>query len=208
VNDRLHEAKALLSQGRYHEALERCDEILRESPREMDSLTLKARILSYPVPGISNPKMAAGLLKNALAGEPDSATLHEALGDVYRDGMGDYVRAKAEYSKSIELDPSNARAYYAVASLYQHPGVQMTTLDAIAFLQNGVRLEPNNWETRRDLATRLWEAGEVHSAEQEYEVALGCRPGPDARSRDQITSWLEKLREGATFSKGYRAVIS
>jgi Flp pilus assembly protein TadD len=208
VSDRLREAKTLLSQGRYREALERCDEVLRESPREADSLALKAQILSYPVPGISNPQMAAGLLESALAREPDSAKLHEALGDVYRDGLGDYARAEAEYSKSIGLDPRNAGVYYAIASLYQHPGVEMTTLDAIAFLRNAVRLEPSNWETRRDLATRLWEAGEVQGAEQEYEVALGCRPGPDARSRDQITIWLEKLREGTAFSKGYRPVIS
>lgn len=205
MKNSIDEIKSLMNKARYTEALEKCNEVLRKSPRDKDALILKAQILSYPVPGISDPDKAVSLLENACKEQPSDAQLQEALGDACNYGQGDYNRAYAEYLKAIEMSPNNARIYYALASLYRDPGVTMTIVEAIAFLQKGVELNSNDWVIHRELATRLWEAGKLEPAQQEYTAVISCKPGPDENSVKQIKKYLQKLKEGINYLDGYYA---
>ncbi len=203
----IEEVQHLFAQDRFRDALDRCNELLREAPDNSGILITKARILAIPAPEVSNPDLAVSLLKNALERNPNCAELHEALGDVYDLGMGDYALSFEEYKKAIELNPEKARVYYALASLYQHPGVHMSNEEALAYLQKAVILDANNWEIRRELGTRWWECGNLEEARREYESALQCNPPPDDLSRERIEGWLEKVQGGVAFEYGYRVVL-
>lgn len=204
----IEEIQYLFTQDRFREALDKCDELLRQNPNNLDILITKTRILAIPIPEVSDPDIAVSLLKKALTEKPNNAELHEALGDVYSLGEGDYALAIEEYKKSIELNPKKARVYCALAGLYQHPRVSMSNEEALAYLQKAITLDPHNWEIRRDLGILWWENGNLEKARQEYEVALQCKPPPDDLSMKQIERWLEKVKSKVAFKVGYRVVIS
>lgn len=204
----INEIRFLFIQGRFHEALNKCDEILREDTDNVDVIIMKAQILAIPDPEISDPSIAINILKNALTIKPNCAELHEALGNVYELGIGNYVKAAKEYKKTIQLNPKKSKTLYTLAALYQHPGVQMSNEEALAYLQKAITLEPCNWEIRRELGTRWWESGNREKAKSEYEAALKCIPPPDDLSRKQIEDWLKKVEKNIVFKDGYREVIS
>ena len=208
MNIEIEEIQHLFAQSRFNEALDKCNELLKEDPNNLEILITKARILAIPAPEVSNPNLAMNLLKKAIKTNPIHAELHEALGDVYNLGTGDYELAIEEYKKAIELNPEKAQLYYALASLYQHPGVHISNEEVLAYLQKAINLNPCNWELRRELGTRLWESGNLEKAEREYENALKCKPLPDDSSKKQIELWLDKVKDGIVFKKGYRVVIS
>jgi tetratricopeptide (TPR) repeat protein len=73
-----------------------------------------------------NPHGAAAALEEALAqqaanDQPDKASLHEALGRAYF-ASSQIQRARAEFERALELDPSNDYAHYSVGRCYERQG--------------------------------------------------------------------------------------
>ena len=199
--------RSLINQDKFQEALNVCDEILRVNPNDSTVIILKAQILAMPIPEISNPTLSAKLLIDFLKKDSFNADMHEALGQTYEHGLGDYHLAMEEYKKTIELEPKRAGAYYALADLYQHPGVLMTTKESLEYLKKAVFYAPSSWEIRRSLGTRLWESENYDKAILEFETALKCVPGPDEYSSNQIKEWIKRLQDRVSYKDGYIAAL-
>jgi tetratricopeptide (TPR) repeat protein len=73
-----------------------------------------------------NPHGAAAALEEALArqaaeDQPEHASLHEALGRAYF-ASSQIQRARAEFERTLESDPSNDYAHYGIGRCYERQG--------------------------------------------------------------------------------------
>ena len=96
----------------------------------------------------------------ALQIKPDSAELHEALGELYLDNHSE-ADAEKELNTAVKLDPSRSRALYLLGRLY----VQQRDNDkAVPFLQGALRSEPDFAEASSLLGTALMRLGRYADA--------------------------------------------
>lgn len=73
-----------------------------------------------------NPHGAAAALEEALAQQaadqqPEKASLHETLGRAYF-ASSQIQRARAEFERALELDPSNDFAHFSIGRCYERQG--------------------------------------------------------------------------------------
>ncbi len=96
----------------------------------------------------------------ALQMKPDSAELHEALGELYLDNHSE-GDAERELQTAVKLDPSRSRALYLLGRLY----VQQRNNDkAVPFFQSALRLQPDFAEASSLLGTALMRLGRYADA--------------------------------------------
>ena len=79
--------------------------------------------------------------------EPDDPTAYERLGERYVE-MQRFADAIAAYEKTVQLDPRNSKAAFALAQLYVQSG---TPMKATELLRNVLR---TTTERRRDQPRR------------------------------------------------------
>jgi tetratricopeptide (TPR) repeat protein len=65
---------------------------------------------SYLVTEPTNPSKGLAIIRRAAEMLPNEPNAHDYMGDAYR-ANNEFVKARAEYTKMIELDPANAGAY-------------------------------------------------------------------------------------------------
>jgi Flp pilus assembly protein TadD len=68
-----------------------------------------------------NPTGAAEVLELAVAHEPRKASLHELLGRAYF-GTARVRKARAEFARALELDPTDAYAHFGVGRCFEREG--------------------------------------------------------------------------------------
>jgi tetratricopeptide (TPR) repeat protein len=96
----------------------------------------------------------------ALQMKPDSAELHEALGELYLDNHSE-ADAEKELRTAVTLDPSRSRALYLLGRLF----VQQRNNDkAVPFLQSALRVQPDFAEASSLLGTALMRLGRYADA--------------------------------------------
>jgi Flp pilus assembly protein TadD len=92
-------------------------------------------------------------LRAALAIDPDAATTHSNLGNLYF-RRGDLERARGEYRAAIRLDPEHADAHNNLGSVYFRLGDRAA---AEAEYREALRWNPASDGARRNLAIVLGE---------------------------------------------------
>jgi Tfp pilus assembly protein PilF len=68
-----------------------------------------------------NPGAAAEVLELAVEHEPESASLHETLGRAYF-ATARVRKARAEFERALDLDPSDAYAHFGVGRCHEREG--------------------------------------------------------------------------------------
>lgn len=100
---------------------------------------------------------------------PKDATLHNNLGNTYRD-LNDYEKAISSYQKSIELDTKQVNAYVNLSNLY------MYTLNkkdlAIKTMEDAVRNSSENQDLRVLLGIAYERDGNKDRAREEFQKVI------------------------------------
>lgn len=94
------------------------DDERREDPRA-DVYALYQQAQSRLADG--NARGAAEVLELAVEHEPHKASLHETLGRAYF-ASARVERARAEFARALEIDPSDPYAHFGVGRCYERQG--------------------------------------------------------------------------------------
>jgi tetratricopeptide (TPR) repeat protein len=98
----------------------------RSSGELMDDRAPAERVYSLYQQGRSrladgDPRGAAEVLEQAVEHEPEKASLHETLGRAYF-ATSQIQRARAEFERALELDPSDDYAHFGVGRCFERQG--------------------------------------------------------------------------------------
>ena len=103
---------------------------------------------------------------------PDSAAVHNELGNVYV-SRGLLDKAVAELQIALRLSPNTAPVHYSLANVYASQG----QLDkAAAEYQSAIQLKPNFADAHNNLATMYVSQGLMDKAVAEFQTALRLNP--------------------------------
>lgn len=116
----LEEAEALVSSGRFKEAISLCEGILAKAPAMTEKIVAPyAQALQGHASLLmdTNQQEAKALLVKSIMLYPESAQGHYYLGRMY-DKEKNTISAIASYQKAIQLDPNMSLAFFNLAYLY------------------------------------------------------------------------------------------
>jgi tetratricopeptide (TPR) repeat protein len=163
-------ARSLSRQGKFSEAIDTYREALeglsrRESPNPTPS-TIRHEIAAALV-GANRLDEAVAAYRELVAETPGDAELHRGLGralieKAVRD-KGDVRPGRAEYARSIQLDPTDPVAHEEMAFALRRIG---KTKDAIKALEKAIKLLPEYPSLHFNLAVTLKESGKRPAAER------------------------------------------
>src|SRR5574337_1319737 len=111
-SDSFEQAVAAFQQGRYAEAETAARALARKDPRDARALGLLGVVLDAE----RKYSEAEGIYLQALRLAPDSASLHNNLGNHYL-AQGDAARARAQFLKVVEIDPGHPNANLQLAEM-------------------------------------------------------------------------------------------
>jgi tetratricopeptide (TPR) repeat protein len=103
----------------------------------------------------------------ALGGQPDSAELHEQLGDALLLDK-DAVEGKAEIEKALQIDPTRTSSLYLLGCVYFR---NRDSSKSIEYFQRALRFEPNFLPARAALGKAFMRVGQPASAVSQLEEA-------------------------------------
>lgn len=112
------------------------------------------------------------LYKRTLAYAPDSAGIHNNLGNVYKE-MGETKEAIASYERALEIDPNLVEAYNNLGNAYSDTG---KTEEAIALFKKAIEINPNYAEVYNNLGVTYIELGKNEEAISFFKEALKANP--------------------------------
>jgi len=135
-------------------------------------------------------EQAAAWMRKAVELEPTDARLHVHLAELYQWGLVDYERATKEYRTAIELAPWYVKAYRSAATLYGVPEEVISLAETIGWLEEAVRLDPDDPMYHAWLGELYREAGRMSDAEREWRRALLC-----SRPLDPNSGYLHQIEE-------------
>jgi TolB-like protein/DNA-binding winged helix-turn-helix (wHTH) protein/Flp pilus assembly protein TadD len=168
------------------------------------------RLLGAPGWEVEEP---AGLLKKAkaaaeraLALDPTSADAHAVMAMVHFTYEWDLAASESEVKEAIRLNASSSRAH-------QYYSAVLTTLrrfdDAIAEAHRAMELDPLSATAGTTLGVRLWYAGKLREAEQEFVKTLEVNPSFAVAhwglaqcylAKGRTDDGLDELTKAVTFS--------
>lgn len=133
--------------GRPHEALAAFERALVLQPRHVAARNGRALALQ----GVGRIEEAERELATALAMDPNAATTHSNLGNLYF-RRNDFARARDAYLIAVRLDPDHADAHNNLGSAYFLLGERDL---AEREYRAALRLDPQSADARRNLAIVL-----------------------------------------------------
>jgi tetratricopeptide (TPR) repeat protein len=149
-------------------ALRVIDALPEQARRSPDAERMRASLVSVncdPAPE------ARDALEKLLVSEPDNASLHACLGELYR--TSDPPRSLEHFRRAAELDRSNVK--YATG--YAAALIQLRRFDeAAALLRRVVSAAPTDYVARANYATALYELKLYRQALDEYAWMSTERP--------------------------------
>ena len=168
------------------------------------------RLLGAPGWEVEEP---AGLLKKAkaaaeraLALDPMSADAHAVMAMVHFTYEWDLAKSESEVKEAIRLNASSSRAH-------QYYSAVLTTLrrfdEAIAEARRAMELDPLSATAGTTLGVRLWYAGKLAEAEQEFLKTLEVNPSFAVAhwglaqcylAKGRTDDGLDELTKAVTFS--------
>jgi tetratricopeptide (TPR) repeat protein len=161
----------LAFEGRHLEAIESYEHAL-----ELDEDSARARRgLGHSLMLVGRLEAAAEQLQRALALAPKDDLSHHLMGIVYGK-RGDLDRAVREFERAVDLDGTNADAWFRLASIHAS---KRRDAKALRFLRRSLSEDPDHLSARRTLAILLHRRGDVQAAQREYEAVLEAAPGDE-----------------------------
>jgi tetratricopeptide (TPR) repeat protein len=116
--------------------------------------------------------LAVNALVQADLAQPNSASVHVMLGDVYRDGKK-FNEAEAEYRKAIEVKPLDVSAHYGLAATFYRAFLYDKALPE---LETVLQLEPQDPQANFMMADILAYQRKFAQAEPHAQAALHGAP--------------------------------
>ena len=178
-------------------ALRVLDALPEPARRSPDAERLRASLVAVncdPTPE------ARDALEKLLPSEPDNASLHACLGELYR--TSDPARALEHFRRAAELDRSNVK--YATG--YAASLIQLRRFDeAASLLRRVVSAAPDDYVARANYATALYELKLYKPALDEYAWMSRARPELAVihffigTAHDHLGEYEEALRAYETF---------
>jgi tetratricopeptide (TPR) repeat protein len=131
--------------------------------------SLEVRVKLGTVLRRKNPDEALNVLREAVRIKPDSAAAHYHLGQFLCFPKQDYREAIAEYSRAIELSPTNASGWLGRSSAYRMLG---RWDKALGDATQGATLDPTRPNAWLALAEASWRLGHRAQAIADYSRAI------------------------------------
>ena len=202
-------------EGRFPEAAEIYQEILRVAPDHVDAL----HFLGVAEHQAGRPEVALRHLDRALALAPDHPDALSNRGNVHRSlnrldqaetdyrraltlrpdepttlgNLGTVLRARGDYEGAIAVFRAAIAGKPELASAWQNLAGALASLDrgaeAVAAYQQAARLSPGSADMYRDLGMALYTEGRMREACEMYRQCLALAPD-DARARHLLAACL------------------
>jgi serine/threonine protein kinase/lipopolysaccharide biosynthesis regulator YciM len=112
-------------------------------------------------------------LESLIEEYPNEKNAYKALGDIYRESIGDAEQAITHYRRAIEIDPMDKFSYNVLAYQYQAIGDIDNYIWAIYQYMSLAPDEANPYDSRGDLYAY---SGKIDKAIKSYEKALERKP--------------------------------
>jgi tetratricopeptide (TPR) repeat protein len=158
IENRLAEAKRLMTKREFDRSSQIYKEVLRDYPDNVDCLVNLLYIAQYP--NQATPAEVEDLYQRARAASPQLAEVFMYHGTALA-AEEKYDAAVAELNKAIELKPKNAEAHAWLADVRER---QHRPADAIAQYRIAVEQQPDFRVARLELAKDLLYAGRSREA--------------------------------------------
>jgi tetratricopeptide (TPR) repeat protein len=158
IENRLAEARRLLTGRKFDQASQIYKEVLKQYPDNLDCLVNLLYIAQYP--SQASPEEVEDLYRRASAASPQLAEVYMYHGTALA-AQGKYDAAVAELEKAIRLKPNNAEAHAWLADVRER---QHRSADAIEQYYITIGLQPGFRVARLELAKDLLYAGRSREA--------------------------------------------
>jgi len=164
----LAEAVALQKAGRTGEAEAACRAVLAGDPGNAEALHLSGIL------ALQRRDFAAALdfLSRAVAGRPDAAAFHAALGNALH-ASGRVAEAIASYRRALAIEPDLPGTLVNLAALL---AAQRAPDEAIAAYRKALALKPDDAAAHFNLANLLLQRRDLAQAAEGYTRALALEP--------------------------------
>jgi tetratricopeptide (TPR) repeat protein len=154
--------------GRWAEAEQHLQDILRVDPNHVDALQLLGVIAGRT----GRDQLAADYLQAALRLQPDLAAAHNNLGRVFI-LQGKLAQAVECFRQAVRYGPDVAEAHSNLGNALRELG---HLEDAVASLQEALRLRPDSAEGHNNLAATLLSQSKFAEAVASCQQALRLKP--------------------------------
>ena len=151
-------AVAQYESGRYPEAAQRLESLVRELPQSSDVHELLGLVYSAQ----SQDAKASPHLQTAVRLKPDSASARTNLAaNLMRLGKADL--AGVQFKKAVELEPGNFDTNHNLGEYYVHSG---KVAAAVPFLSQAQKIDPSSYDNGYDLSLAYVLTGQLTNARQ------------------------------------------
>ncbi len=174
------------AQGRPQKLTNPLNDLLAEAQRDIDRNDFESAMAS---------------LQKVLVEQPDFAYAHFQMGYVYT-ALKRNAEARAEYERTISLDPKMAEAHLNLGLLL----IDERPAEAVAPLRKAVELLPAQSRPRFLLGVALERTGEKAAAVESFEGALGLDPR-DFDTLVHLGNAYLDLKRAAEAEKKYRSAL-
>jgi len=164
INSAVRKAKTLINKGDYDKALEIYSQLIEENPADADAWC-NLGLLYYHKGEIEEAEQA--FLK-CIEYDPEVLEAYFNLGRLYQSNR-EFEKALTYYKEVVTRNEEDGIAYYYMGQCAKAVG---RIDDAVAFLDEAIRLQPNNLEVGVALATLYVERGDYQKAEDALRVIL------------------------------------
>lgn len=161
----LYEAK------KYEIAMKEAEKLLECDPNNFTALFFITACYFY----MKKYGEAAKIVQNLLDNYPESSDVNSLCGLVFLNN-NEYEKSVKYSKKALELDPSNAEAYYVLSVCFKKKGGKENFYKAKDLIIKALEIDPNNVESHLHASGIYIDIGEYYEAKLEAEKALQLDP--------------------------------
>ncbi|MCV6636718.1 tetratricopeptide repeat protein [Candidatus Albibeggiatoa sp. nov. NOAA] len=204
LNQALKTAQHYHGQGKFSQAAQIYQQILRAEPNNPDALHLLGVLFAQT----GDLTQAEHFIRKAITFKPKDAEYHSHLGNVLKE-MGRLESAIGYHEKALKLAPKQAAIHVNLGACLQ----ELEQFDlAIEHYEKALRLEPKNAKILNNLATTFCDNEEYDKSIKYYRRAIRIDPkfagayaglGNVLRRNDQEQEALEACNKALALSPNY-----
>lgn len=161
-------AATLQGQGKYQEALECLEQVIRLKPDHAEAYGNRGVVLIE----LGQPELAVESCEQAIRLKPDFAEAYYNRGNALVD-LRRLEQAVENYEQAIRLRPDFAEAYSNCGNALKDMGLLEAAVESQG---QAIRLNPNFAEAYSNRGNALKEMGQLEAALESYEKAIQLRP--------------------------------